>query len=35
MVAKQGCDPREEVYLSSFPLSVPVWIVGSVVTWII
>ena len=29
MVAMRGCGFRGEAYLSSFPLFVPIWIVGS------
>ena len=31
MVSTQECDLRGEDYLSYFPLSAPVWIVGSIV----
>ena len=30
MVATQECDLRGEDYLSFFPFSIPVWIVGSI-----
>ena len=31
MVAMRECEPQGEDYLSSFPLSVPVWIIGNTI----